>query len=350
MLRASRSSSALVPLAAAGLVLGVLCGVARADVFTNIPYFSPGGQSSLLDLYVPDGGIPPGSPTVIFIHGGGWTGGDKANNAPFCAELSAAGYAVINTNYTLASPGNPSFPQAIHDLKAVVRWARTTGANQFGLGPDIVVSGSSAGGHLAMMIGVTAGVGEFEPLPPPSDGYSIQGLIGMWGPSDLVWDVETFGPDQALATFLGVPYNAQTARIYAAASPINSVTRCDPPSAFYHGSADPVVPVQHTQFMQAALTSLGIYNEVSIAQGAGHGFGGFGGQAALARTIAPQIPRLLAHGRSPDLDRDGFLTGDDFTLFVTAFENGSRLADFDGDGFITGDDFQAFVEAFERGC
>ncbi len=51
-----------------------------------------------------------------------------------------------------------------------------------------------------------------------------------------------------------------------------------------------------------------------------------------------------------DLDGDGFVTGDDFTLFVTWFEAGDLRADFDGDGFLTGDDFTAYVIAFEAGC
>ncbi len=52
----------------------------------------------------------------------------------------------------------------------------------------------------------------------------------------------------------------------------------------------------------------------------------------------------------PDFDGDGFLTGDDFDAYVTAFVAGSRAADFDGDGFVTGDDFDAYVVAFSAGC
>ncbi|MHC4796444.1 MAG: alpha/beta hydrolase fold domain-containing protein [Planctomycetota bacterium] len=105
-----------------------------AQVYSDIEYESPGSNANYLDVYLPDGGVPPGTPTVMFIHGGGWRGGDKAGHQIFHNATADAGYPVVTCNYMLSTPETPSYPQAVHDVKAVVRWIRLpTGGGVRGL-------------------------------------------------------------------------------------------------------------------------------------------------------------------------------------------------------------------------
>ncbi len=320
-------------------------------VFHDVSYFSPGGESSTLDVYLPPLGPQRGTPTVLFVHGGGWSDGDKAAPAVFCEELAAEGYPVVSANYTLADAGSPSFPQCVFDLKAVVRWIRTTGQSpQFGLHRDICAAGSSAGGHLALMVATTAGQGEFEPLPPPAGGYRIQAAVSLWGLTDAVWDVQNGGQDAALTNLLGAPLTSATRPLYKSASPINHVSACDPATAFYHGTADDVVPYQHSLRMAAAYQPWGIYSQIELAPGGGHGFDAFGGQVPVARSVAAVIPVLMRSLTTADYDNSGFVDTDDFTTFVLDYQAGERDADFDHSGYVDTDDFDAFVRTFEAGC
>ena len=101
-----------------------------------IVWLSPGGNSALntFDLWTPNGGVQATLPTVIYLHWGGYTGGDKSLDTPFPRGLADRGFNVLNTNYTLATPGHPSFPQPVRDVKALIRWVRTTGV-AMGLSP-----------------------------------------------------------------------------------------------------------------------------------------------------------------------------------------------------------------------
>ena len=334
-----------------GLSALSLASVAGAfTVVRDVAYVSPGGTATQLDVFRPDAGVVRSRPTILFIHGGGWSGGDKRQNDAFCSRLADLGYSVVNANYTLASAGDPSFPQCVLDLKAVVRWIRSDGRRDFDLTKGVVVIGASAGGHLAQMVAVTSRVERFEPLPPARGAYQIQGLVSLWGLSDLVWDVQDGGQDQAFITLLGEPFTGQTVPLYRSASPINYVNECDAPARFYHGTADPIVPFQHSVMMADALKDATVHADLVLAPGAGHGFDGFGGQAALATEIAGVIPTLVTYTNDADFNEDGFTDFFDYDDFVLAFESGSPDADFNHDESLDFFDYDDFVLAFQRGC
>ncbi len=319
--------------------LGIGATVMGANVTIDLDYFSPGSSDPTLDVYLPDDGLEAGTPTVLFVHGGGWSAGDKANNAAFCTALANAGFGVVSCNYTLAANGEPSFPQAVQDVKAVLRWTRLpNGGGQFGLGKTVVAIGSSAGGHLAMMLAVTNGEAMFEPLPTPPGGYYVDGFVSLWGLSDAVYDVVQYGPDAALTKFLGAPLNKGTFTLYQDASPVDFVDPCDPPGAFYHGTEDMVVPFEHSTIMAAALVQNGISASIFPADGAGHGFEGFGGQVALGQDVAALIPVLLNSTVRADLDCSGQVDGADLGLLLSAWGTPNPQADIDNDGIVGGPD------------
>lgn len=128
----------------------------------------PAGSTQCLDVRVPSNLTHP-SPTILFVHGGGWGAGDK--NSPegnsqsvrtFLDHMGALGYRVASCNYTLscddpATPDvydGPTFRDAVRDVRAAIGWIRTQGAlAPFNLSDCVVLVGASAGGHLASMAG-----------------------------------------------------------------------------------------------------------------------------------------------------------------------------------------------------
>jgi acetyl esterase/lipase len=131
-------------------------------VYANLRGFRP----LTLDLYQPS---PRGMamPLVVFVHGGGWNGGDTRQAAGFAdfprelANLAAQGYVVASVSYRLS--GEARFPAAVQDVKSAIRWLRSRARD---LNIDITrvaVWGEGAGGQLAALTGVTCGVAPFEP-------------------------------------------------------------------------------------------------------------------------------------------------------------------------------------------
>ena len=122
-------------------------------IHRNLVFAKVDGQELTLDLYVPDGASAAKPKLVVWIHGGGWRGGSK--NKPPLRKLSDCGYAVASISYRFTDQA--IFPAQIHDCKGAVRWLRAH-ADEYGYAADwIAVAGSSAGGHLALLLGVSSG-------------------------------------------------------------------------------------------------------------------------------------------------------------------------------------------------
>lgn len=267
---------------------------AAARVVSDLPYESPGGKRNFLNVYLPDKGIDPQPVTVLLIHGGGWYAGDKSDHVLFHTKTADAGYPVVACNYTLSSRGGPAYPQAVYDVKAVVRWIREQGG-KYDLPPAIVAVGFSAGGHLALMLGTTAGVETFEPLPAPPGGYAVNAVVSFFSPCDLVFQMESDGDHEAVEQFLGAKFSGKTRNNFKVASPITYVSDDDAPTVLHHGRLDLVVPLENSVRMHAALTKAGVFSKLTIVENTGHGLGGgFGGRSGVSRLVTEAIPTLLA--------------------------------------------------------
>jgi len=268
------------------------------QVTRNLSYTSPGcwpADVTKLDIYTANGGITPGAPTILNIHGGGYTSGDKRDDGPVCGLLADRGFNVVSINYTLATPGVPSFPQPVRDAKAAIRWIRTEGV-ALGLSPTIVVIGTSAGSTIGVAAAFSEGHADFELLAPPLGGYRVDAVVGVSGRYDLVWDAMTNGTPQPLAAYLGGPITNETySARFSNAAAISYVSPCTPPTKLIHGDLDPVVPFQHSLRLSGAMSGAGNFNILQILPGAGHGSGSLASSGFVADAIANAIPQLLAN-------------------------------------------------------
>jgi len=281
------------------VALAMIVFVPGADAFvrtSNLLYQTPGNTTrNHFDLYTPNSGIRPGVPTILDLHGGGYTTGDKIFDQQVCGLVADRGFNVISMNYTLAVPGvSSSFPQTFRDVRAVIRWIRTTGV-QWGLSPTIVITGQSAGCTIDVAVAYAPELPEFDPgLPPPPGGYAVDAVIGFFGRYDLVWDAQTFGSPQSVRNYLGIPITAPGGiSLYAAASAMTYVNACAPPTKLIVGDQDGVVPIGNTTRLAAALTNAGVFNILVVVPGAGHGQQELGNPFFIAGHIADAIPVLL---------------------------------------------------------
>lgn len=245
-------------------------------VLRDVEYARVDGQRLLLDIYLPKAEAGP-LPVVVWIHGGGWQAGSK--EMCVARPLSGEGYAVVSINYRLSSVA--TFPAQIHDCKGAIRWVRAH-AKEYGFNPDRVgVWGSSAGGHLVALLGTSGGIKELEgDVGGNLDQSSrVQAVCDFCGPSTFrVGDFEgeagkpkEAGP-QIVQKLLGGPLNEnrEKARL---ASPVEHVSKDDPPFLIVHGEQDKVVPVRHSRLLAEALKRENAEVTLHILPDAGHGVG-----------------------------------------------------------------------------
>jgi acetyl esterase/lipase len=243
--------------------------------------YAAASELQRLDVYTPADGIPP-YPVVVIIHGGGWTVGDKRGELPSAAVpgFLALGYAVASINYRLAP--DAVFPAQLLDVKAAIRYLRAE-APALGLDPDrIAVVGESAGAHLAVLLGTTAGVAEFDDptLGNPAVSSAVQAVIDFYGPSDLTTSDEQrtlnspcpTEPDPNIALLLGAP-PSEAPDLAAAASPTTYLRPGQdvPPFFIAHGDTDCVVPHQQSIELHAAIEAVAPgRSQLTIVPGSGH--------------------------------------------------------------------------------
>ena len=236
------------------------------------------GKSNTLDLYLPEKSDAP-VPLVIWIHGGGWIGGNKDDGGP-ALRMLGHGYATASINYRLSNEA--IFPAQIEDCKAAVRFLRAN-AKKYNLDPDhFGVWGASAGGHLVALLGTTGDVKELEGSGP-NQGVSsrVQAVCDLFGPTDLTKIGAESGskivlkhnsPDSPEAKLFGGPIQDKR-ELAQKANPIAYITKTAAPFIILHGTEDNLVPPQQSEILDAALKAAGVESTLLIIQGAGHGPG-----------------------------------------------------------------------------
>jgi acetyl esterase/lipase len=236
----------------------------------DITYAETGTTKLLLDIYMPAGKRDPY--LIVWVHGGAWRSGSK-ESPPL--GLVSKGYALASVNYRLS--GEAPFPALIHDIKAAIRFLRGN-AKQYGYRADkIVIWGSSAGGHLAALVGTTNGdkalegdLGNFK-----NESSDVQLILDYYGPTNFLTILGQSTPHgisvraPALALLLGKPLE-QAPVLAKQASPVYQVDPSDPPLLIVHGDQDNQVPVNQSLELMAAYKKLSLPVEIEFVPGAGH--------------------------------------------------------------------------------
>ena len=271
------------------------------SIVRNVTYLRAGGMDLKLDLYQPQGTTSP-SPVLIYFHGGGWTGGSKEGSARTSAPYLEMGWAVINVQYRLADAAHA--PAAVEDCRCALRWVYRN-AEQYNFDLErIVVTGGSAGGHLALTTGMlpeSAGLdrqcpGDRNRTWSTGDRSTaeleVAAIINWYGITDVVDLIDR--PPGYSGNFTEAWLGSRTDREEVAkrVSPVTYVRPGLPPILTIHGDADPIVPHSHATRLHQALDEAGVPNELLTIAGGGHG--GFT-EAETLRIYATIRDFLSAH-------------------------------------------------------
>jgi acetyl esterase/lipase len=236
------------------------------QVLPNITYLTANNYESKLDVYQRRDVQDP-QPTLIFIHGGGWTGGTKEAVVNKILPYLEMGWNVVNVEYRLAKASLA--PAAVEDCLCALRWI---GANARQHHIDVnrlVVSGDSAGGHLSLTTGMipeSAGLDRQCPGVPLPKVAAIVDWYGITDVNDLL-----DGPNRksyAVAWLSSLPNRQEIAK---RVSPLEYVRAGLPPILMIHGDADPTVPYQHSVQLKAKLDKGGVANQLYTVPGGKHG-------------------------------------------------------------------------------
>lgn len=253
------------------------------EALLDAPYAGTDNPRQTLNLYLPKArNDEKPLPVVVFIHGGAWQGGDKRGGFGTVVPLVESGnYAGVSVGYRLT--GEAIWPAQIHDCKAAIRWLRAN-AKKYNLDPEkIGVTGTSAGGHLAAMLGTTGDMPELEgALGEHLDESSrVTCVADQFGPTELLaMGGSHNNPNSPESKLVGGAVQ-EMQKIAREASPTTHVSKDDPPFLLIHGTSDQVVPFHQSELLHEALSKVGVESILVPVQGGGHG--NFGTNAVAAR-------------------------------------------------------------------
>lgn len=259
---------------AAALIAACLLGLAAAPAARagdlpvlfeeGVVYARPGGRPLELDYAVPARGRGP-FPVVLCIHGGGWRAGKRQGFDDLVRRLAARGFAAVTMSYRLTPAGR--WPDQMEDVRSALAWIERE-SPRLALDPHrIAALGASAGGHLALMAGLL-------PDAARGDHRLVEAVVNYFGPTEMTRD-GVFRPeiDPLVVDLAGGP-RKDLPHVYAALSPVTHVTRGDPPVLTFHGTEDPIVPVEQARILHRTLESAGVISRLELLEGKGHGWGG----------------------------------------------------------------------------
>lgn len=239
--------------------------------------YAPGSSDPFqsLDIYLPRKPKFKPIPLVVWIHGGAWVGGDK-KSPPIADFLLNRGYAVASLNYRLSDKSK--WPSQIYDCKAAIRYLRAH-AKDYSLDPErIGVWGHSAGAHLAALLGTSGDVKELEgELGNNEFSSRVQGVAEWAGPTDFVsigsqaspkCRIDFKSPNNPIAVLMG---SSRSEADYLSASPVQYVSKDDPPILILHAQDDDLVPFGQAEEFDKILAKFSVPHRSHLSSYGGHG-------------------------------------------------------------------------------
>jgi acetyl esterase/lipase len=225
----------------------------------NIAYGNSSDQ--VFDLYLP-ANRTASTKTIILVHGGGWTSGDKMDMDAFKLFIKdqLPNYAIANINYRLADDNNPPYPMQIHDITSVVNYLALN-RSLYTISEAIGFVGVSAGAHLSLLWSYA-----FDTDNQTNMVCSVVGPTNFTDPAylnntdSILQDyIDTFGIDTSLSFLEEV-------------SPFHRASSTAPPTILFYGGQDPLIPTTQGTALRDRLNELNVSNEFTLYPNEGHGW------------------------------------------------------------------------------
>ncbi len=268
------------------ILVGVLAGPLFADdvqITPDVVYGHKFGLALTFDVYAPTENANGAG--VLFMVSGGWYSvwGPPEKALERFKPLTDKGFTVFSVRH--GSSPKFSIPEAVEDVRRSVRFIRLN-ADRFQVDADrLGVYGASAGGHLSLMLGTASDNGDpaaKDPVLKVSD--RVKAVVAWVAPTDLtimVWDTPDHLP--AYDRFQALELDLDKAKLH---SPLLHVTSDDAPTLLVVGDEDPLVPMKHSQQIQAKFETTNVVSKLIVLEGAGHGFRGEHAERAVDELVA----------------------------------------------------------------
>jgi acetyl esterase/lipase len=259
-------------------------------ITTGVTYLTASNWEAKLDVYRP--ATPGPHPTLLHIHGGGWTGGSREGVVLRTLPYLQMGFAVVNVSYRLARVA-PA-PAAVEDCLCALKWIAEN-AKEYGFDVSrIAVTGYSAGGHLALTTGMIPESAGLDRQCPGAPLPKVAAIVNWYGITDVNDLLAGANRRVYAVTWLGSLENREA--VARRVSPLTYVRKDLPAILTIHGDADPVVPYTHGTRLQASLQNAGVANElVTIPKGLHGNFP----RADQLRAMQATRAFLVKHGLLP---------------------------------------------------
>lgn len=253
----------------------------------DVVYTSGKNWEQKLDLYLPPNNGKP-TPVLINIHGGGWNHGTKESQSGFNTFFKM-GFAVANIEYRLTPQATA--PAAVEDARcALIYLIKNAKALNIDVN-KIVIMGGSAGGHLALMAGLLANDHRFDGNCPGVENIRVAAIIDKYGITDVWdWGYGKHITSKSAGRWLGD--KANDAAFARSVSPINYISKDNPPVFIAHGDADPTVPYEQSVELHKKLKEAGVITEFMTIEGGKHGGFPRDKNSELNKAIAAFLQKL----------------------------------------------------------
>lgn len=262
-----------------------LSGQALTEVIIkkDIIYGHAGGVDLKMDIGHPEGKGP--FPVILFFHGGGWQQGDKSHMHKWIRKVVASGYVGVSVGYRFAP--EYKWPSQVHDAKTAVRYLRAH-SKELKIDPAIIgAMGESAGGYLALMLGVTSPADNLEGGGGyPEFSSEVQSVVSYVSATDFTLPGRELSLELEAEMLKYYKKSLKEVRsdftgatgpddpILKKISVVTYVDKSDAPIMMFYGDSDPFVSLDHAYRLQSALDKAHVPNELIILKGGGHGWAG----------------------------------------------------------------------------
>ncbi|MCT8340866.1 alpha/beta hydrolase [Flavobacteriaceae bacterium TK19130] len=233
----------------------------EAEIQMNVSYGANSQQ--VYDIYLPANRSDTKTKVIVLVHGGGWTGGDKADMEPFISNIQDAhpDHAIVNMNYILAQPpAIPAFPNQFEDIGRVLNDLETA-SETLQIKPEFALIGASAGAHISL---------QYDAVYDETDRVKM--VCDIVGPTDFTDPFYSDDPtfDFVLSALVDEDAYPNTTDYASAVSPALNISTTSSPTIMFYGDEDPLVPTSNAITLADSLSAASVDNNYTIYNG-GHG-------------------------------------------------------------------------------